>query len=523
MNYWIRIPRKVLAALLALALVLTFLHAVPEARAEEGYAVDALRLEGGTDWGLPNPFLCQSRGPGTAKMKLAYASLLEKDEQGDVPWLAESWRVQGDTYTFTLYEGTTFHDSMPLTAADVAFTIDYYRLHAPVAGTLGAGEGFIVADCEVIDERTVAIRVKEPLADTLSDLGAFVILPKHVWEGVEDPYAYTGEGYLTGSGAYRLTGYDGASGAYEFSAFPEFKGGRPAAARVLFVPVSDPLLAFERGEIDIAALPADLYDRYSSDPAIGLVDKANDFGYKLLINFTACPQLLDRSLRAAMYAALDREAVVEKVFRGAGSVGSAGYVPEGGIYYNDQCERYPYEPEAARAALAGEDLRLTLLTADGGSDVAIAELLRLDLEAAGVRVSVVSYDSATRDAMVNAGQYELALVGNGGWGNNPPTYMRTVFSDLAKNSGGNPHTMGPIGYANAEITRLAEAQRGEVDFEARKELFKALQALVSREIPLLVIANQSAYSMYRKDHYDGWMKTYAYQQAEQNRLSFMDR
>ena len=29
--------------------------------------------------------------------------------------------------------------------------------------------------------------------------------------------------------------------------------------------------------------------------------------------------------------------------------------------------------------------------------------------------------------------------------------------------------------------------------------------------------------MYRRDTYDGWMKTYAYQQAEQNRLSFMER
>ena len=29
--------------------------------------------------------------------------------------------------------------------------------------------------------------------------------------------------------------------------------------------------------------------------------------------------------------------------------------------------------------------------------------------------------------------------------------------------------------------------------------------------------------MYRKDYYSGWMKTYAYQQAEQNRLSYMER
>lgn len=71
--------------------------------------------------------------------------------------------------------------------------------------------------------------------------------------------------------------------------------------------------------------------------------------------------------------------------------------------------------------------------------------------------------------------------------------MRTIFSDLSKNKGGNPHSMGPIGYSNSEITKLAEEQMKEVDFEARKQMFKDLEYLVSEEIPLIVIANQSSY------------------------------
>ena len=60
-------------------------------RTASGRRVETPRLEGGTDWGVPNPYLHQSRGPGTAKMRLVYGSLLEKDETGDVPWLAERW------------------------------------------------------------------------------------------------------------------------------------------------------------------------------------------------------------------------------------------------------------------------------------------------------------------------------------------------------------------------------------------------------------------------------------------------
>ena len=83
--------------------------------------------------------------------------------------------------------------------------------------------------------------------------------------------------------------------------------------------------------------------------------------------------------------------------------------------------------------------------------------------------------------------------------------------------------MGPRGYSNEEMTALAEGQLLETDFEKRKEMFRELEYLVSQEIPLFVLGNQSSYSMYRQDYYDGWMKTYAYQQAEQNRLSYMAR
>ena len=40
-----------------------------------------LREEGG-DFGYPNPFRHQNRGPGFFKMELIYDSLLEKDEKG---------------------------------------------------------------------------------------------------------------------------------------------------------------------------------------------------------------------------------------------------------------------------------------------------------------------------------------------------------------------------------------------------------------------------------------------------------
>ena len=103
------------------------------------YEVETLKLEGGTDWGTPNPFLHQSRGPGQAKAALVYGSLLEKDENGDIGWLAENWTVEDNVFTFTLYDGLTFHDGDDLTTEDVAFSLDYYKEFPPVSNSLGTG------------------------------------------------------------------------------------------------------------------------------------------------------------------------------------------------------------------------------------------------------------------------------------------------------------------------------------------------------------------------------------------------
>ena len=117
--------KKGIIGFLTAAMLVSTVFSMNVAAEETSYEVETLKLEGGTDWGTPNPFLHQSRGPGQAKMKLVYGSLMEKDENGDIGWLAESWSVDGNVFTFKLKEGLTFHDGEALTTEDVAFSLDY--------------------------------------------------------------------------------------------------------------------------------------------------------------------------------------------------------------------------------------------------------------------------------------------------------------------------------------------------------------------------------------------------------------
>ena len=148
--------------------------------ASSAYQVDTLRLEGGTDYGAPNPFLHNSRGPGAAKMRLVYGSLLEKDEEGDVSWLAESWTVDGSDYTFTLFENATFQDGEPLTAQDVAFTYNTVKNSSSV-------NDFTMLDyAEATDETTVVFHMTRPFSIWPYTMAIVGILPEHAY----DPAAY---------------------------------------------------------------------------------------------------------------------------------------------------------------------------------------------------------------------------------------------------------------------------------------------------------------------------------------------
>lgn len=489
---------------------------------DESYKVDTLKLAGGTDWGMSNPFLQDPRGPGTGKVKLVFDSLLEADEKGVISWLAKEWSIEENVYTFTIYEDSYFHDKEPVTTEDIGFSLDYYKEHPPINNVLGSKDGNIVESYEIVDSHTIKIQVKEAYADTLVKLGSFLILPKHIWENVDDPYTYMESEALIGSGPYKWSQYDSGTGSYEFVAFEDYYGSKPVAKRILFIPVSDPILSFENKEIDITNVPADLLDKYENNPEIGMISKENDLGYKLLINMDKLPEFKEYNMRKAIYNAIDRQAIVDKVFRGQGSIGSAGYVPPNSMYYNPEVVKYEYNLEEAKQKLAGKNLEIDLLVSNSDTDIKIAELVKNDLELAGIEINVLTGDGKVRDDKIFEENYEFAIVGNGGWGRTPD-YLRTLYSSKSKFTVKNPHGMGVLGYDNDIITQLAEQQLYELDFDDRLETFKKLQFEISKEIPIVVLATQSLNVMFREDYYDGWTKTYDYQQLEQNRLSYVER
>ncbi|MGB9622851.1 MAG: ABC transporter substrate-binding protein, partial [Candidatus Bathyarchaeia archaeon] len=151
-------------------------------------------------------------------ISIIYDSLLNIDPKtfAELPWLAKSWKVESWTasggipglkITFNLVENATWHDGLPLTAEDVAFSWKYAQKEEnPV---------YISYLLNLVDAKAPSKYVAEAYLNTTSYwalhwLGANIpIIPKHIWEKITDSVHYQPitEGTLIGSGPYKFKEY----------------------------------------------------------------------------------------------------------------------------------------------------------------------------------------------------------------------------------------------------------------------------------------------------------------------------
>ncbi|MCS5695415.1 ABC transporter substrate-binding protein [Desulfofundulus thermocisternus] len=504
------------------------------AKGGEQQQVDVIRLAGG-DWGYPSPYAHYPRGPGIFKMCLIFDGLLERDEKGLIPWLAEKYEIKegGKQYLFTIRDGVKWQDGKPLTAGDVKFTFEYASKHPMVSSYIGSKD---IEKVEVVGDRQVLITVSEPNAAMLYNLGLTRIIPKHIWENVDNPKEFTKPEAVIGTGPYRLTEYNKEHGTYRFEAFEDFWGPRQRVKVIEFVPVSEEILAFEKGEIDLAGVTPDVLPRFQNDPQYKIVKNPGFWGYRLLFNMGDYPVLRHKELRQAIAYAIDANELIEKVARGAAVPGSAGILPPDHVMYNPNVKQYKPDLQKAGELLAklgydkldergirqnqkGEKLSFNLLVSSG--EVRLAEVLKEQLARAGIEIKVQSVDMKTRDARVRENKYELAITGHGGWGNDPD-YLRERFAGRSR-GGLSPSASGLRGYNNDELNNLLEKQRLEMDDQKRKQLIFKIQEILAEDVPEIPLYYTTGYNVYRPAKYDGWMFMFDHHSLTHSKLSYLER
>lgn len=490
----------------------------PEAEegAEEKEMVDSLRMWGG-DFGIPNPFKHHIRGPGIFKCHLLYDSLLEKDESGLIPWLAESYEVSedGKTLKFTISKDAKWHDGKPLTVDDVIFTFNYYEEHTPVVDYTHVAGDSIIENIEKTGDDEITIRLKNYGNTHLEKIATTRIIPKHIWEGVEDPIAYEGEGYIVGSGPYRMTHYSPEQGSYRFEAVEDYFRFKPAAKALEWIPVSDIVLSFNNEEIDLAQISPDLLSNYENKEEYTTLIVHSLHNYRLMMNADKVEEFKDVNVRKAIAYAIDRNNLVEKIERGFGTVGNMGYLLPTHDMYNPNVEQYEHDLEKAKELLEGKEIEVTILTSDKPKEIKISELIKLDLEEIGIKASISSVDMKTRDQALVDGNYEMCMVIFGGMGSDADMLRNNYYSGSA----------GRLAkwYKNDELDQLLMAQSSEANYESRKEMVFKAQEIIADEVPVILLYGNHDINVYRPEKYDGWMTTYDHTKPMHPKLSFMIR
>jgi peptide/nickel transport system substrate-binding protein len=480
-----------------------------------------VRLEGG-DWGYPTPFAHYSRGPGSAKTAYIFDSLLERDEKGNIPWLAERWDIldDGTRYVFHIRPGVKWQDGQPLTARDVAFSFNYYRQYRPVSISDMVMDQNYLLQIKVLSDMQVEFTTVEANATFLETVGRVRIIPEHIWSGIEKPEEFLEPAAVIGSGPLRLVDYNKEHGTYRFEAFMDFWGPRGALDVLEFVPVSDAVLALEKGEIDLAGIPADVLSRFKNNPAFTAIENPAFWGYRLRFNMEKLPEFKTKAVRQAFAYAIDRQELVDKIARGEAIPGSMGILSPHHHWYNSDLPSYQRNLEKAKELIVGAGIShkpsYDLLVA-GGEEVRIGEVLKEQLAMAGIDIKVTSVDMKTRDARITEGNYELVLVGHGGWGQDPD-YLRARFS-----SAETTWTSGTPGYSNPEVDRLAAEQLKETNEARRKELIFTLQQLLAEDVPEIPLYLTTGHNVFRQDVYDGWVHVFDHHAPTHNKLSYLQR
>jgi peptide/nickel transport system substrate-binding protein len=289
----------------------------------------------------------------------------------------DTWRVFPDgrmETTWKLKQGPTWHDGTPLSAEDFLFAWRVYMV--PELGHSQTPPFDAIESVSAPDERSLVITWRRlyPNAATLYEHNReYPALPRHLLEASfqqNPPDAFLNLPYWTqeyvGLGPYRLERWEPGQ-FIETSAFQGHVLGRPKISRVRLVFIADDntvLANLLAGEIQ---LTADAAARLSQVPllkqdyipsgagAVHLhVNQFRGVYIQFRPEFLEQAALRDARVRAALFHALDRQAINDSVYGGEAIHGDFLIAPltEAGRAADRATLKYPLDPRRSEELMA---------------------------------------------------------------------------------------------------------------------------------------------------------------------------
>jgi peptide/nickel transport system substrate-binding protein len=399
-------------ALAALAAAGVLAAAAPAAQAQsrKDTLVLGMQLE-------PTPGLDPTAGAASAIAEVSLYNIFEtltkvNSDSKITPLLAESWTVSPDlkTYTFKLRHGVKFHNGEPFDSAAVKFSFE-----RAVAKDSVNKDKAVFANIEAIetpDAHTVVLKLKNGSVDLPFQLGqgtAIIVEPKSAAGNGTQP---------VGTGPYRLEAWNKGSNVVltRWDGYRNAKDVKLRRVTIRFISdVSAQVAALLSGDVDV-------FPRVAAQRSIKQFQENKKF--QVLISGTRAKTILainnkrkplDNVLvRRAIYAAIDRKAVIEGAAEGFGVPIGSFYTP-GAPGYVDTTGLNTYDQAKARALLhqAGvtPPLELTMKLPPVSYARQGGEVIAAQLSKVGINVKIENVEWAQwMSGVYGQKAYDLTIV-----------------------------------------------------------------------------------------------------------------
>jgi len=486
-------------------------------------------------------------GSETSSTEVTYRifdNLVELDcaESAYRPGLAKSWDLSPDglRWTFHLRRGVAWADGAPFMADDVLFTFRAIYDSATASpdrdDLTSGGKPFRVTKA---DDHTVVIETARTFGPMLHVLATSAeIVPRHVWEaslaegrmaealGIDTP-----PDKVFGTGPFRLekreTGRTVLVRNTRYWKFDQNGTRLPYFDRVLFVNTGDSngwRLKFDAGEVDNYLVRPEEVDEMRArsgaggyrvvdlGPRLGTIhfwlnqNPGRDAKGNPFVDPRKSSWFRDLRFRRAVSGAIDRDAIVQTVYRGYAVPIRGPISPGDPRWYNPEVPAQPYEPDRSRALLsemgfrdrngdgfledqAGTPVAFTFHTNAGNPVwINIGHLIESDLAAVGVRATLAPIDfNALVTTIRETYRYEGCLLSIASSGD--PASGTNVWLSGGASHEFNPRQESPATEWEREVDSLVAASLSTADYPERKRLFDRVQVLFAENLGFIYLVS----------------------------------
>ena len=457
-----------------------------------------------------NPALISGSATAIVGTQL-FASPLRYDENWNPqPYLAKSWQISDDGLSVTLHleKDASFHDGVPITSSDVAFSIFVVKENHPFKTMFAP-----VESVETPDEYTAIIHLSQPHPAILLAMSPALlpILPEHIYGDGQDLATHPANLTPIGSGPFRFVKFVPEE-VIELERFDDyFIPERPYLDKLIIRLENDP----SAQAVELQRQTAHLVPLFVNPTFPNQLSELDHLiltakGYEglgplgwLAFNLLREP-INDIRVRQAIAYAIDPDFIVDYLYQGWAQRAPGPIAPDN-PYFDPDIKLYDLDLDKAEKLLdqAGypraEDgwrfaLTLDYIPAIPTQFHDVALYLKSQLGEIGIQVEIRDSASFPEWAeRIGSWDFDLTMDSVYNWGDPVIGVHRSYLSENIRQGVVWSNTQN---YSNPKVDEILQVAAIEIDPEKRKALYFELQQILTEELPVIWINVMPFHTIY---------------------------